>query len=562
MYGEREHDYDVSGHDYEVPANTTCLVRTQSGSRFMSLQQRNHDTTDTLIKPNSSVLLAGRTPGIITSRTIGSRSPRGIIATSFVNSSSLNHPTVGVNSELGGHILNQRFEKSFSLNLFPWNWKYSCIFFMILSFLFLISLVYTLLSYPHCNEHCSCPALMEDHSPLAPGDDESLRISCPVLCSGRGHYSKGLCICNEGWKGNECNIRQEECDSNCSGKGTCVQGTCSCDMGYSGVSCEVAECPLLCSGRGTYSKGKCHCKTGFKGVECQLPSYVCDPSDCSNNGVCVSGECTCFSGFKGSGCQEADCLDSSCGGGKGVCLDGKCLCREGWRGDNCTQSYEVNKTSVGTPASSSVQEGYLTEIKCSSRCTHGKCVNETCVCNPGFFGKNCGLSGCPSGCSGPTHGDCIKLKLSTIDSDVSSLDAVTGSVTSFGENGGWTCSCREGWTGPDCSHPLESNCADDIDNDNGKVQMIIHSEQDISWGLKIHFHVSLTACHVKSPSILFLYCTFIYSDTSCSGYFYCKKTKLISRASFGCFLLYSSRFKFFSCVLLSFYSNKIEEEQQ
>lgn len=32
----------------------------------------------------------------------------------------------------------------------------------------------------------------------------------------------------------------------------------------------------------------------------------------------------------------------------------------------------------------------------------------------------------------------------------------------------WRCKCNDGWTALDCSHPLEANCADDTDNDNGE----------------------------------------------------------------------------------------------
>ena len=62
---------------------------------------------------------------------------------------------------------------------------------------------------------------------------------CPVLCSGQGSYHKGQCICNSGWHGKECQLREDECEiSDCNGHGDCVDGQCQCFPGYKGESCE------------------------------------------------------------------------------------------------------------------------------------------------------------------------------------------------------------------------------------------------------------------------------------------------------------------------------------
>lgn len=38
------------------------------------------------------------------------------------------------------------------------------------------------------------------------------------------------------------------------------------------------------------------------------------------------------------------------------------------------------------------------------------------------------------------------------------------------EDGEYRCVCIEGWAGSDCSIPLETNCKDNVDNDNGKCK--------------------------------------------------------------------------------------------
>jgi hypothetical protein len=62
---------------------------------------------------------------------------------------------------------------------------------------------------------------------------------CPVLCSGRGQYLNGECVCSSGWKGKECQLREDECEVNdCNGHGDCVDGSCHCFPGYKAKHCE------------------------------------------------------------------------------------------------------------------------------------------------------------------------------------------------------------------------------------------------------------------------------------------------------------------------------------
>ena len=153
-------------------------------------------------------------------------------------------------------------------------------------------------------------------------------------------------------------------------------------------------------------------------------------------------------------------------GSHGTCEGSSCTCFKGWTGPRCDQKL------------------------CDSRCSsHGSCSNGTCICSPGYYGKHCTLNGCPSNCTG--HGQCIRANsfslMSTSSSSSSSTLSSSSSTSTASEgessasnynsnniNGlgdstleGWRCICHDGWTGLDCSHPLEANCADDTDNDNG-----------------------------------------------------------------------------------------------
>lgn len=58
----------------------------------------------------------------------------------------------------------------------------------------------------------------------------------------------------------------------------------------------------MCSGNGQYLAGACQCIQGWKGQECNIPENECAVPDCNGNGRCINGECKCYSGFKGPHC--------------------------------------------------------------------------------------------------------------------------------------------------------------------------------------------------------------------------------------------------------------------
>lgn len=61
---------------------------------------------------------------------------------------------------------------------------------------------------------------------------------------------------------------------------------------------------MLCSNHGKYGGGLCHCEEGWKGTECDIPETDCRVADCSGHGVCKSGVCQCQQGWKGDDCNE------------------------------------------------------------------------------------------------------------------------------------------------------------------------------------------------------------------------------------------------------------------
>ncbi|CAG2163482.1 unnamed protein product [Oppiella nova] len=238
------------------------------------------------------------------------------------------------------------------------------------------------------------------------------------------------------------------CPNNCHNHGNCHLGKCQCFPGYIGHDCADNVCPVLCGGHGRYLQGSCRCETGWKGPECTIRSTDCEVNDCNGRGKCVSGVCQCFSGFRGDSCDIVDCLDPLCSS-HGACIDGQCWCKVGWTGTNCSDA--DHRLSQFFPNCSQ-------HAKCNLDCgVHGVCEGGRCVCDGGWHGSRCDEQICDHRCL--EHGQCNNGTCICIQ--------------------GWMGRhCTEGWGGKDCSAPQETNCADDIDNDNASAVVPITGNYD------------------------------------------------------------------------------------
>ena len=552
---------------------SSCLVRTQSGSRFIFPTEMIETTTTSLVDHHTGMMMRG---GCSMNSTAGA-SGTGI-TTSRTFGSKLNHRRHigGASSTL--HSIQSRFSKSLNMNI---NWRLTSIILFIVSVTLFFSLIYTLAKV----SECSCNSMMIEDGDMSSSSSSrssshngitssgstdsssnshasmtgaSVSISCPVLCSGRGQYVRGSCVCNPGWKGKECHVPYNHCDPpDCSGRGSCKNGNCACRHGFHGPGCEFTltqqqqlfqplnnnihnnnsstSCPILCSNRGRYVLGSCVCDDGWKGKECNIRYDECESANCNSHGTCVEGECLCKSGWKGPACDQKssecqvpdcngrgtcrsgmcecrsgfkgihceirDCIDPSCSG-HGSCFEGRCICKAGWMGSNCSMAdprflkhfpncsngrgvfdietdrcscfpgysgheCEIDKCDIDCSPHGSCEGsvcvcspgwiGDRCQIKsCDERCSsNGRCNNGTCECNVGFYGKHCSIEGCPGNCSGPDHGECVK----------NIADSSSSSEFEW-SSGDYVCRCRPGWTGLDCSHRLELNCNDNLDNDD------------------------------------------------------------------------------------------------
>ncbi|XP_048414898.1 tenascin isoform X18 [Stegostoma tigrinum] len=286
---------------------------------------------------------------------------------------------------------------------------------------------------PECPENCNGRGTCINGKCLCEegftGEDCSIEVFCPNDCSDQGRCINGVCHCFPSYTGEDCS---QECRFDCGEYGTCINGVCVCDEGYIGEDCGIKLCPNNCSNQGLCINGQCVCDEGLTGQDCTKLTCL---NNCYNRGRCVDGECICDEGFTDQDCSEIicpnDCYD------RGRCIEGVCYCDEGFTGEDCGELVCVNNCSnngLCVNGQCVCNEGYAGEDcskwACLNNChNRGLCVDGECICNEGFTGEDCGELACPNNCNNRGHCD------------------------------DGHCICDEGFTGEDCSELLcPNNC--------------------------------------------------------------------------------------------------------
>ena len=168
-----------------------------------------------------------------------------------------------------------------------------------------------------CHNSAECRNTMRLYLATVSSDSPKRVISSPSTNSGF------LCVCQQGFYGQYCNVSLDSCGTNpCKHGGKChtLSGgssyKCECPPSWRGQHCteDVNECaeqsPCRNGGHCSNSRGsyQCTCVNGYTGDNCENKIDFCRTAPCLNGGVCQSlassYRCDCTFGTSGLHCEH------------------------------------------------------------------------------------------------------------------------------------------------------------------------------------------------------------------------------------------------------------------
>ncbi|XP_048212856.1 tenascin-R isoform X1 [Perognathus longimembris pacificus] len=137
-----------------------------------------------------------------------------------------------------------------------------------------------------------------------------------------------------------------------------------------------------------------------------------------------------------------------------------CICDEGWFGKNCSEPYcPLGCSSRGVCVDgqcicdSEYSGDDCSELRCPTDCSsRGLCVDGECVCEEPYMGEDCRELRCPGDCSG--KGRCVNgtcLCQEGYAGDDCGQQRCLNACSGRGQCQEGLCICEEGYEGPDCS---------------------------------------------------------------------------------------------------------------
>ena len=300
-----------------------------------------------------------------------------------------------------------------------------------------------------CAEGVEAMVVMNVTDPLYDGH------TCHADAFCMNSYGAYNCTCNEGFTGN---------GWNCSDVDECAEGTDDCS--------DNAECS------NTYGSWECDCDDGWfgDGVECidsdecgegseaEIFLNVTDPwfmdNDCNMNAMCTNApgsyNCTCTDGYEGDG---FNCTDiNECEVGSDEChVDAECTNTIGGYNCSCIIGYEGDGFDCDDV--DECRDEFRTVGGLDDCHDMASCVNfpggYNCTCDTGYYGDgyNCSDSD-----------ECNDFGSMGMTGGVSDLlwdtNSCSDSGTCINTDGGYNCSCNDGFFGDgfDCTDSNE--CGD------------------------------------------------------------------------------------------------------
>lgn len=106
------------------------------------------------------------------------------------------------------------------------------------------------------------------------------------------------------------------CEGDCPPNSSCVDGVCECDEGFSGVNCETQDLcfNVICPTNAECDGGDCYCNPGYEGAECDVEIRAKYLGAYSATDVCPSGTYEYTVNILNSGTTVTDFLIEGFGG--------------------------------------------------------------------------------------------------------------------------------------------------------------------------------------------------------------------------------------------------------
>lgn len=272
-----------------------------------------------------------------------------------------------------------------------------------------------------------------------------------------------ICVCDPGYMGKFCDVKEKVCDNNFCMNGECIpQGdeyTCQCHEGYEGWHCDkkIDQCSGFDCNDGKcideFSSHECLCPLGTAGFTCQPTKYCSlEATECNRNSTltCLNtpagNRCNCVKGYGGNRCEL---LLDACEYTFNPCRNsGTCIATglDLYKCINCAPGYTGKRCEIA-----------IDECNESDPCLNGaSCLpllnDYMCKCPEGFSGKNCS----------------VKIQIECVKNHCQNNSTCVPNKVRFPDaldNLGYSCECDQNSEGMYCER--EKDLCKDITCDYG-----------------------------------------------------------------------------------------------
>lgn len=212
----------------------------------------------------------------------------------------------------------------------------------------------------------------------------------------------------------------------------------------------------LCVDNGKTFDYSCKCLNGFRGKNCEIEIDECESNPCQNDGKCIDRiggfDCVCKTGFSGDHCQkrDSDCREQCSEYGTAECYNDRkgiiCVCKPNFGGDDCSIRLKTNKCLSNPCVGNFTCTSVGNDFKCS--CPEDR-TGKFCEIKINYCDRKLTLLY-------PSSHEMFFSKFYLLNfKEYKDLCKNNSSCVFANKNGNvYECSCPAGFTGKSCDEPI------------------------------------------------------------------------------------------------------------